>query len=45
MKVNGNKIINLKEAVEIYVKDGCHLSMGGFTINRNPMAAVYEIIR
>ena len=45
MKVNGNKVINLKDAVKTYVKDGCHLSIGGFTINRNPMAAVYEIIR
>ncbi len=44
MKVNGNKVIKLKEAVKTYVKDGCHLSIGGFTINRNPMAAVYEII-
>ncbi|MBT3387707.1 MAG: CoA transferase subunit A [Desulfobacula sp.] len=45
MKVNGNKVITLKEAIKTYVKDGCHLSIGGFTINRNPMAAVYEIIR
>ncbi len=45
MKVNGNKIISLEAAVKTYVKDGCHLSIGGFTINRNPMAAVYEIIR
>ena len=44
MKVNRNKVIKLKEAVKTYVKDGCHLSIGGFTINRNPMAAVYEII-
>ena len=45
MKVNGNKVIQLEDAVKTYVKDGCHLSIGGFTINRNPMAAVYEIIR
>ncbi|MCP4670977.1 MAG: CoA transferase subunit A, partial [Desulfobacula sp.] len=45
MKANGNKVIKLEEAVKTYVKDGCHLSIGGFTINRNPMAAVYEIIR
>lgn len=37
--------MDLKEAVRQYVKHGCHLSIGGFTINRNPMAAVYEIIR
>lgn len=45
MKINGNKVIGLKEAVQKYVKDGCHMSIGGFTLNRNPMAAVYEIIR
>ncbi|MEN8212532.1 MAG: CoA-transferase [Thermodesulfobacteriota bacterium] len=37
--------MGLKEAVRQYIKHGCHLSIGGFTINRNPMAAVYEIIR
>jgi glutaconate CoA-transferase subunit A len=45
MKINGSKIISLEDAVKTYVEDGCHLSIGGFTINRNPMAAVYEIIR
>ena len=45
MKINGNKVMGLKEAVHKYVKTGCHLSIGGFTCNRNPMAAVYEIIR
>jgi len=45
MKINDNKITSLKNAIETHVKDGCHLSIGGFTINRNPMAAVYEIIR
>ena len=37
--------MGLSEAVATFVKSGCHLSIGGFTINRNPMAAVYEIIR
>ncbi len=37
--------MDLKEAVNRHVKPGCHLSIGGFTINRNPMAAIYEIIR
>ncbi len=32
-------------AVDRFVTDGCHLSIGGFTVNRNPMAAVHEIIR
>ncbi len=45
MKLSPNKVMSLKEAVGRMVKDGCHLSIGGFTINRNPMAAVYEIIR
>lgn len=42
---DNNKIMSLKQAIKKYVTHGCHLSMGGFTINRNPMAAVYEIIR
>ncbi len=45
MNTNNTKVTNLTDAVKSYVKDGCHLSIGGFTINRNPMAAVYEIIR
>ncbi|MCG6910466.1 MAG: CoA transferase subunit A [Deltaproteobacteria bacterium] len=40
-----NKVMPLKQAIERFVTDGCHMSIGGFTINRNPMAAVYEIIR
>lgn len=45
MKINGDKVMDLSDAVQTYVKNGSHLSIGGFTINRNPMAAVYEIIR
>jgi len=45
MEINGNKVSNLKDVITAHIKDGCHLSIGGFTINRNPMAAVYEIIR
>lgn len=40
-----DKTTTLGEAVRRFVKDGSHISIGGFTINRNPMAAVYEIIR
>jgi glutaconate CoA-transferase subunit A len=40
-----DKTMSLREAVQRYVTDGSHISIGGFTINRNPMAAVYEIIR
>ena len=45
MKSASDKITTLKKAIRSLVPDGCHLSIGGFTINRNPMAAVYEIIR
>lgn len=44
-KLDKEKVMGLDEAVRLYVRNGCHLSIGGFTINRNPMAAVYEIIR
>lgn len=37
--------MGLRETIEKYITPGCHLSIGGFTINRNPMAAVHEIIR
>lgn len=45
MKLDQNKITNLKDAIKKYVKNGSHISIGGFTSNRVPMAAVYEIIR
>jgi len=45
MNNNTEKVMSLKAAIRRFVADGCHLSIGGFTINRNPMAAVYEIIR
>ena len=45
MNLKQDKVMDLKAAISTYVKEGCHLSIGGFTINRNPMAAVYEIIR
>ena len=45
MDLRPDKLMDLESAIRAYVKDGCHLSIGGFTINRNPMAAVYEIIR
>lgn len=40
-----NKQMDLPAAIDAYVPDGAHITIGGFTINRNPMAAVYEIIR
>lgn len=45
METDPNKVMNLSDAVSRYVTDESHISIGGFTINRNPMAAVYEIIR
>lgn len=45
MNTKDSKIMSLSDAIREYVKDGSHISIGGFTINRNPMAAVYEIIR
>jgi glutaconate CoA-transferase subunit A len=40
-----DKLMSLSDAVSQFVPDSAHISIGGFTINRNPMAAVYEIIR
>lgn len=45
MNIGQDKTMNLKDAVNKYVADSCHMSIGGFTASRNPMAAVYEIIR
>lgn len=45
MNTATDKVTSLEDAIERYVSDGAHISIGGFTINRNPMAAVYEIIR
>jgi glutaconate CoA-transferase, subunit A len=45
MNTDNKKIQTLSDAVKSYVKNGDHISIGGFTISRNPMACVYEIIR
>lgn len=45
MNISKDKTTSLKDAIGKYVTNGCHLSIGGFTVSRNPMAAVYEIIR
>ncbi len=45
MNQPSDKLMSLKDAIERFVADRAHISIGGFTINRNPMAAVYEIIR
>ena len=44
--MNGaDKVMGLQAAVERFVHDGAHISLGGFTIVRNPMGLAYEIIR
>lgn len=45
MSGDNSKIMTIEKAVRRYMQDGAHISIGGFTLNRNPMAAVYEIIR
>ena len=40
-----DKLMTLEEAVRRFIKNGCQLAMGGFTITRNPMAVAYEIVR
>jgi glutaconate CoA-transferase subunit A len=45
MNTAPDKVMALDEAVARFVPDGAHISIGGFTCNRNPMAAVYEVIR
>jgi len=40
-----DKIMTLEQAVRRFVKDGSQIAPGGFTVNRNPMAVVYEIVR
>jgi len=40
-----DKLMTPEAAVRKFVKNGCQLAIGGFTINRNPMALVYEIVR
>jgi glutaconate CoA-transferase subunit A len=39
------KLMRPQEAVRRFVKEGCQIAIGGLTLNRNPMAIVYEIIR
>ncbi len=39
------KLMTPEEAVRRFIKDGCQLALGGFTVNRNPMALAREIIR
>jgi len=40
-----DKLMSLEEAVRRFIKDGSQIALGGFTVTRNPMALVYEIVR
>ena len=40
-----DKLMTPGEAVKKFIKEGSQIALGGFTINRNPMAVVYEIVR
>ena len=47
-KVNAeieDKIMDAKEAVKKFISDGCHIGLGGFTVQRHPMELIREIIR
>jgi glutaconate CoA-transferase subunit A len=45
MNSEHNKVMDLRTAIRRFVNADAHISIGGFTLNRNPMATVYEIIR
>ena len=46
MKNIAKKIVmSLHDAIKTYVKSGDSICIGGFTTNRKPYAAVYEILR
>lgn len=40
-----DKLMSLEEAVKRFVEKGSQITLGGFTVNRNPMALAYEIAR
>lgn len=40
-----DKLMSLNEAVGRFIKNGSQITLGGFTVARNPMAITYEIIR
>ncbi|CAB1239817.1 Glutaconate CoA-transferase subunit A [Ruminococcaceae bacterium BL-6] len=39
------KVYQLSDAIAKFVKSGDHIAFGGFTTNRKPYAAAYEILR
>jgi len=40
-----DKIMDTKEVVKKFILDGCHIGLGGFTVQRHPMELIREIIR
>lgn len=40
-----DKLMTPEAAVSKFIKKGCQLAIGGFTVNRNPMGLVHEIVR
>ncbi len=40
-----DKIMTASQAIEKFVKDNDQIALGGFTVNRNPMHLIREIIR
>jgi glutaconate CoA-transferase subunit A len=42
---HSDKVTTLSEAVSQFIQNGSHISFGGFTVNRQPMACAYEMIR
>jgi len=40
-----DKRMTEKEAVDIFIPDGCYLAIGGFGANRIPTAILHEILR
>lgn len=46
MKANSSgKLMSAEEAIRRYVHSGNCMSLGGFTVSRNPMSLVHEVIR
>jgi glutaconate CoA-transferase, subunit A len=40
-----DKLMTLDQAVKRFIPDGAQVTLGGFTVTRNPMAVAYEIVR
>jgi glutaconate CoA-transferase, subunit A len=40
-----DKLMTPEQAVKRFIGNGCQLTIGGFTVVRNPMALIYEIVR